>query len=68
MCDDEDERRPVPNPIVAPNGAYTIIALSREQADEAFRHFAPLVLCVDVPRAKYVSSTADAFRFFDGEA
>jgi hypothetical protein len=32
MCDYEDEeRRPVPNPIVAPNGAYTIIALSRSK-------------------------------------
>ncbi len=58
---------PVPNPIATVDRQYVLVALTREQADEAFRNSALLVLCVDVPRAKYITSMVEASRFFDGE-
>jgi hypothetical protein len=44
---------------------FVAVALNREQAAEAFSCNCPLVLCVDVPRALYVTNTTDAFRFYD---
>jgi hypothetical protein len=56
----------MPNPVMTVENVFVPVVLTREQAEEAFRNsFAPMVLCVDVPRALYVRSVAEAFRFYD---
>jgi hypothetical protein len=54
-----------PNPVIVDSVAIPV-ALTRDQAKDAFLNsFAPMVLCIDVPRALYVLNMDQANRFFD---
>jgi hypothetical protein len=54
---------PHPKFVVAQN-RYVAVALTKDQAEDAFKNYLDLVLCVEPPRAQYCRSYREAIEFF----